>query len=275
MKRFGCIFTCLTSRAVHLEVADSLDASSFLNAYRRFVARRGQPETIFSDNGTNFVAGERELREALKEMNQNRVEEVLHTRGCEWHFIPPSASHFGGAWERLIRSVRRILRGILNQQTVNSEVLHTLLVEVEGILNNRPLTDIPMSPNDDEPLTPNHLLLMREGPNAPVESHDSFGRRRWLQVQYLASLFWTRWRKEYLPLLQKRHKWKTSKDNIRVDDVVLIVDGNVPRGKWLLGRVISLHRSKDEKVRSVDVKVSGNILKRPIAKLCIVHREGN
>ncbi|XP_033096691.1 uncharacterized protein LOC117100962 [Anneissia japonica] len=88
VKRYGCIFTCLVTRAVHLEVADSADTDSFINAYRRFVARRGDPKRIFSDNGTNFVAGERELREALAKMNQSLMEETLHTRGCEWIFNP-------------------------------------------------------------------------------------------------------------------------------------------------------------------------------------------
>ena len=101
VKRYGCIFTCLTSRAVHLEVADSLNADSFINAYRRFVARRGEPSKMFSDNGTNFTAGEKELREALAQLNQDTVEDVLHTRGVEWHFNPPSASHFGGVWDKV------------------------------------------------------------------------------------------------------------------------------------------------------------------------------
>ncbi|PIK44569.1 hypothetical protein BSL78_18566 [Apostichopus japonicus] len=130
VKRFGCIFTCLSSRAVHLEVCESLDADSFLNAFRRFVARRGQPVKIFSDNGSNFQAGEKELRNAFKAMNKDDVEAFFHSKGCEWHFNPPTASHFGGAWERLIRSVRRILRGVLRQQTVTDEVLTTVLLRL-------------------------------------------------------------------------------------------------------------------------------------------------
>ncbi|XP_033096702.1 uncharacterized protein LOC117100976 [Anneissia japonica] len=271
VKRYGCIFTCLSSRAVHLEVAESLEADAFINAFRRFVARRGQPLKMFSDNGTNFVAGERELREALDNMNNSVVEDALHTRGCEWHFNPPAASHFGGVWERLIRSVRKVLHGVLRQQTLTTEVLHTLLTEVESILNSRPLTDLSLDQNHD-PLTPNHLLLLRSGPSAPVGKLESFGRRRWLQVQYLASLFWSLWKREYLPLLQKRHKWTTPRQNVAVDDIVLLVDEMLPRGKWPMGKVLSVKRSNDDRVRSVDVKVTGGVLKRPVSKLCIVHR---
>ncbi|XP_033108467.1 uncharacterized protein LOC117110023 [Anneissia japonica] len=272
VKRYGCIFTCLVTRAIHLEVADNLSTDSFINAYRRFVARRGEPSKLFSDNGTNFVGGEKELRNALAEMNQNIVEEFLHTKGVEWHFNPPSASHFGGVWERLIRSVRKTLYSVLRQQTVNHDVLQTVLAEVESILNSRPLTDLLPEAYDDEPLTPNHLLLMRKGPAAPIGRIQAYGKRRWLQVQYLASLFWTRWKKEYLPLLQKRHKWTTPRQNVEVGDIVLLVDETLHRGRWPMGKVVSVYRSKDEKVRSVDVKVAGGILKRPIAKLCIIYR---
>ncbi|XP_033107721.1 uncharacterized protein LOC117109468 [Anneissia japonica] len=277
VKRYGCIFTCLVSRAVHLELASSLETNSFINALRRFIARRGQPKKFLSDNGTNFHGGERELKEAIKKMKTDQIEDFCHTRGFEWKFNPANASHFGDAWERLIKSVRKIMNGVLRQQTVSEEVLTTVLTEVESILNSRPLTDISQDPRDEEPLTPNHLLLLRKGPDAPIniglDKSVSYGKKRWLQVQYLASLFWTRWRKEYLPLLQQRHKWTTPKDNVMINDIVLLVDETTPRGKWPMGRVLAVRTSSDGKVRSVDVKVNNNILKRPIAKLCIVHRE--
>ncbi|KAJ8017951.1 hypothetical protein HOLleu_44328 [Holothuria leucospilota] len=258
VKRYGCIFTCLATRAVHLEVADCLDSDSFINAYRRFVARRGQVEKMFSDNGTNFVAGERELREALRKMNQDKVEEFMHTRQCEWHFNPPSASHFGGVWERLIRSVRRILHGILREQTVNSEVLHTVLVEAESILNSRPLTDISPNSDDEEPLTPNHLLLLRKGPEAPIGSVEPYSKKRWLQAQYLASLFWTRWRREYLPLLQKRHKWTIPKQNVKVNDVVLLVDASIPRSPDIRIRYTNQIYESDIRIQIYEYRCTNN-----------------
>ena len=277
VKRYGCIFTCLVSRAVHLELANSLDTDAFINALRRFVARRGQPKLFISDNGTNLHGGERELREVIRKMKGEEIEDFCNTRGFQWKFNPAHASHFGGVWERLIRSVRRVLNGVLCQQRLTEDVLATALAEVENILNSRPLTDMSYDPTDAEPLTPNHLLLLREGPPAPVDNITdkalSYGKKRWLQAQYLASLFWTRWRREYLPLLQRRNKWTTPKENVMVNDIVLLVDEISPRGKWPLGRVLEVRRSKDGKVRSVDVKVNNNILKRPIAKLCIVYRD--
>ncbi|XP_033100193.1 uncharacterized protein LOC117103697 [Anneissia japonica] len=276
VKRYGCIFTCLVSRAVHLELAKGLDADSFINALRRFLARRGQPERIYSDNGTNFHGGERDLAEAIKSFNNNQIETFCHTKMFEWHFNPPNASHFGGAWERLIKSVRRILYGVLRQQTVCEDVLSTVLTEVESILNSRPLTSISQDIRDEQPLTPTHLLLLRQGPDAPlgnrVDKSASYGKKRWLQVRYLASLFWTCWRKEYLPLLQQRNKWTTPKENVRKEDLVLLVDETTPKGRWPMGKVVQVYKSKDGRVRSVDVKVNNSVLKRQVVKICIVYR---
>ena len=111
MKRYGVLFTCLASRAVHLEMAASLDTDAFINALRRFVARRGQVRVMRSDNGTNLVGGERELREAMQDWNTYRIETFLQQKNITWLFNAPGASHHGGSWERLIRSSRRIMVG--------------------------------------------------------------------------------------------------------------------------------------------------------------------
>ncbi|XP_071479017.1 uncharacterized protein [Diadema antillarum] len=178
VKRYGCIFTCLASRAVHLEVAHSLDTDSFINALRRFINRRGRPKKIHSDNGTNFKSGYRELKESLTQLNSQKVGRFLTQKGIEWEFNPPGASHMGGVWERVIRAVRRILSGLLKEQLVTDEALTTLMTEVEAILNARPLTQLSMDSNDDEPLTPNHLLLLRQNPSLPQE----LSRRRTVTI---------------------------------------------------------------------------------------------
>lgn len=164
---------------------------------------------IRSDNGKNFVGAERELREAIEQWNQSRIEDALMQKGIQWVFNPPAGSHFGGVWERQIRSVRKILRSVLKEQTVNDGCLQTVLCEVESILNDRPLTTSTDDLSDLEALTPNHLLLMKKQPILPpglFNIKDSYPRRRWKQVQYLADLFWNRWVREYLPLLQQRQK---------------------------------------------------------------------
>lgn len=209
VKRCGVIFTCFAIRAVHIEVAASLDTDSFVNALRRFVSRKGHVQEIRSDNGTNFVGAERELRKAILVWNNSKIELTLLQKGIKWLFNPPSASRQGGVWERLIRSVRKILIATLTTQRLDEEGLQTFLCEAEALLNSRPITTSSNDPNDVEALTPNHFLLLRSKPALPpglFTADDTYVRCRWRQVQYMADLFWKRWLKEYLPELQTRQK---------------------------------------------------------------------
>ena len=271
-KRYGVLFTCLTTRAVHIEIADSLDTSSFICALRRFQARRGQVKYIRSDNGTNFVGAERELRAEVEHLNKNKIHESLSEKGITWVFNAPGASHHGGVWERQIRTVRKILGALLREQTLSDESLRTLMCEVEAVINSRPLTTVSSDPTDLEPLTPNHLLLLRGGPapSGVFDKDDNYPRRRWRQVQYLADLFWTRWLREYLPLLQPRERWTREKRNLRSGDVVLIMDLSLPRAQWPLGRIVEVFPDRRGFVRSVQVRTGRSVLKRPISKLVLV-----
>ena len=273
VKKWGCIFTCLAIRAVHIELVDTMDTDSFINALRRFISRRGQPERIVSDNGTNFKAGDKELREALAGLDGNKIGHHLHRKGIEWTFNPPAASHMGGVWERMIRSVRRIMKVLLKGQTVTHKVLETTLTEVEAILNSRPLTKLSLDPRDKEPLTPNHLLLLRDSPNLSpgvFDRNDGYGRRRWRHCQYLVDQFWRRWLQEYLPLLQERQKWYKKCKNYKVNDLVLLVNEGTPRGKWSLGKVVQVFPDRAGLVRQVEVRVGHKYFKRPITKLCLL-----
>lgn len=274
VKRYGVIFTCLTIRAIHLELAFSLDTDSCINAIRRFIARRGTPKLIRSDNGTNFIRANRELKDEIQRWNSKQIQEFMLQRQIEWVFNPKSASHFGGVWERLIRSVRKVLYSIMCEQHIrlSDEGLMTLFCEVEGILNSRPITEMSNDINDLEVLTPNHLLLLRQGDSFPpglFHKSDNYVRRRWRQIQYLADLFWSRWRKEFLPLLQRTPKWTKLERNVQEGDVVLISD-NTPRNSWSMGRIQEVIKDKDSVVRVAKVKTATSILTRPISKLCLL-----
>jgi hypothetical protein len=205
-KRYGCVFSCMSRRTVHIEIATSLNTSSFINDLRRFIARRGKPAKIFNDNGTNFVDAERELREAVASWNSIQTKSFLMQENIEWSFNPPQASHMGGVWERMIWSVRKVLSGILRSQHLTDELLSTLMCEVEAILNSRPLTYVSDCAEDLDVLTPNHLLLLRSGPTTHPDKFvkkDLYVHQRWRQSQYLADEFWRRWLREYLPQLQE------------------------------------------------------------------------
>lgn len=271
LKRYGVLFTCLNIRAVHIEMVASLDTDSFIHALRRFIARRGQVAEIRSDNGTNFVGADRELKEAIQNWNHSQIYDVLLQKKIKWTFNPPTGSHHGGIWERLIRSIKKILNSILRGQSLNEEGLHTFLCEVESILNNRPITRSSLDPDDMEALTPNHLLLLKTKSTLPpglFEKEDLYARRRWRQIQYLANQFWKRWIGEYLPLLQERQKWMVRTRNYQLGDVVLIMDENAPRSSWIMGKIIHTINDKKGFTRQVKIKTMSTCLTRPITKIC-------
>ena len=160
VKRYGLIVTCMSSRAVHLEIVHSLEVDACINAIRRFMARRGPVKSITSDTGTNIVGAEKELREMINKMNQSRMTNALCNYGIQWNSNPNSASHSGGVWERIIRSTRKILFSLMKEQVckADDETLTTLFCEAENILNSRSLTVTSNDPNDLLHLTPNMLI---------------------------------------------------------------------------------------------------------------------
>ena len=197
VKRYGVIFTCMSSRGAHLEISHSLETDACINAIRRFMARRGPVKSITSDNGTNLVGAEKELREMLSWMDQSKVSNFLGNNGIEWHFNPPTASHFGGKWETMIRTTRNVLYSLLKEQgsMLDDEMLSTVFCEAENILNNRQLTTTSNDPNDMLPLTPNMLTDPGGKPlEAPgqFEKSEIYVKRRLRRVQYLFQAFSSR-----------------------------------------------------------------------------------
>jgi hypothetical protein len=266
VKRYGCLFTCLVTRAVHIEVTHSLSSDSFLMALHRFTARRGKPQKIFSDNGTNFVAADRELAEEIRAINEKKIKDEMMLDAIEWNFNPPHAPHMGGVWERLVRSVKQILRHLVGSRLLNDEELVSFMCEAEKILNDRPLTRMGSDPRDPTPLTPSHLLTMGPGDCAATSEGNNV-RRRWQVIQRIANHFYERFVSEYVPLLQARSKWTTVKENLKVNDVVLMVEDDLPRGQWPLGMVVEVERSADGLVRAASVRSGGKVKGRPVNKL--------
>ena len=293
VKRYGVLFTCMASRAIHIETANSLETDSFINALRRFLAERGPIRQIRSDRGTNFIGARRELREALDEMDQGRIYSHLLKENCEWiqfKMNVPAASHMGGVWERQIRSVRNVLAALLEESgsQLDDESFRTLMKEVQGIINSRPLTVIDSTSHElPQPLTPNHLLTMKSkvlmAPPGVFQREDLYSRRRWRRVQHLANQFWSRWRKEFLQTLQPRKKWIQPQRNLKIDDIVLVRDENLPRNRWRMARVDEVFPSDDGLVRKVKLAMATSeldkhgrrihdvaYLERPIQKLVLI-----
>ena len=270
-KRYLCLFTCLMSRAVHLEMAHSLDTNAFLNAFFRMVNRRGLPEEIYSDNGTNFVGANKELKELVTNLDEETLKESLANRGVKWFFNPPLAPHFGGVHESMIKAAKRAVMAILSNSDVKDEELITAFTGAEALINSRPLTYQSASPHDDVPLTPNHFLFSQAGGQFLPSRADSEQYRtvqRWRRVQELVSHFWKRWIREWLPTLNARKKWFKEEKDIEVDDIVIILDPDTPRGHWPLGKVRKACKGHDGHVRVVEVQAGQRLMKRPIARVC-------
>ncbi|KAI5614831.1 hypothetical protein C0J50_10985, partial [Silurus asotus] len=267
-KRWGLIFKCLTTRAVHIELLNALDVDAFLLALRRFIARRGRPKEIRSDCGTNFHGAERELREAFSSMEpelQNRLADYQ----ISFRFNPPGAPHFGGVWEREVRSVKSALQVAVGGQAVAEDFLSTVLVEVEGILNSKPLGYASTDVADIDPVTPNLLLMGRRDASLPQVAYapGQMGRRRWRHCQNIVEQFWISFTRNYLPTLQTRQKWHKALPNLEVDSVVLIVDPQLPRAQWPIGKIQKTLPSSDGRVRTAEVVIDGKVYLRPVARL--------
>ncbi|XP_038053892.1 uncharacterized protein LOC119726309 [Patiria miniata] len=284
LKRWGVIFTCMASRAVHIETANSLNTDSFLNAYRRFTCRRGPVRQLRSDRGTNFIGGKNELDAALAEMDQPKISQELLKDSCDWvtfNMNVPTASHMGGTWERLIRSIRQALSTLLQKhgQQLDDELLRTLMTEAEAIVNSRPLTYVDMvAPDSEEPLTPSQLLTLKSKvvlpPPGVFIQQDLYCRRRWRRVQYLANQFWSRWKTEYLSTLQERKKWQKAQQNLEIGNIVMMVDDSTPRCQWQLARVVETYPSSDGHIRKVKLQTGRSVFERPIHKVVLLLDQG-
>jgi hypothetical protein len=272
-KVWGVIFTCFTTRAVHLELADSLSSDCFINVFRRFVGRRGEVSEVWSDNGTNFVGGERELYKEISKLKKSDIEDQLAAKQVKWHFNPPAASHFGGVWERLIRSVRRALHHVMRGRAMTYSVLETALIEVEALMNSRPIARVSEDVNDMSTLTPGHFLILRPFTSrnfAIIQDKEVNARSAWKKSQALVNMFWKRWLREYVPNLRELTKWTDRGQDIKEGDIVLLIESGAHRGQWPLARVEKTFPGTDGVVRVVDIRVNGTILRRPVTKLSFV-----
>ena len=270
-KRWGCIFTCMTTRAVHLEVVECLSTDAFIQALERFINRRGYPQSINSDCGTNFVGADNELRQWFSDLHKDEnVMLYAKRKEIHWNFNPPCSPHMGGVWERLVRSVKTSLKTILGGVVVNDFTLSTLLTEVECMLNSRPLTTISDDINDLEPLTPSHFLVGRANMNlvptlVSVKQMDD--RKRWKQVQALTTQFWQRWMKEYVPTITTRSKWYGDGATVKAGEVVVLKEMKTEKGVWPIVRITKVHTGTDGIIRSVDIKTKDGTYHRPLNKL--------
>lgn len=231
---------------------------------------------MYSDNATNFKGADKELRRAFQEW-EPALRDYALTQRMDWRYIAPGAPHQGGAWERLVRSVKSALSVTLHEKSPREEVLATLLAEVEHTLNARPLTHVPVSREDPEALTPNHFLLGCSRGLPLTGPCESASRKTWKTAQALADEYWRRWVREYLPdLLPRGGARDVASRPIKLGDVVIIVDASLPRNVWPRGVVTAVHPGPDGETRNVEVRTKGGVFRRPTSRLAVlpVEEEG-
>lgn len=268
-KRWGVVFTCLTVRAIHTEIAHSLDTSSCILCMRNFAARRGIPREIYTDNGTNFKAAEKILSDEVMKIYFSNLKTKFDK--TKWLFNPPGAPHMGGAWERLIRSVKNILYSLYPTLNFNDETLKSALCEIESIINSRPLTFVSVDHEDDDAITPNHLLLGSCDGYRPFFEDSGNLRQRWQHTQTFADQFWHRWIKEYVSIISGRSKWFNKVPPVSIGAIVVIVDENLPRRCWPKGKIIDTVLAADGQVRRVTVSTQFGVMQRPVTKIAVLN----
>lgn len=262
MPVYGCLFTCPSVRAVHIELVQSQSAVAFLRAFRRFYARRGPIQTLYSDNAGNF---------------QGAVDALQSEFGVTSRFIPPRCPMWGGWWERMVGVTKAVLKRVMGRSRLTLDELTTVLVQTEGYINARPLTVI----NDDmdrEVITPACFLGGIAPPPAPAgEKLEEYLLRGIKILEDRARHLWKIWTEEYLSRLETWDaRARRNGEHPRVGDLVLMnPESALNKGSWPLARVVSFLPSRDGFPRIAEVKTaSGVVLRRSTTKLHFLESSG-
>ena len=258
-KFYILLFTCAVIRAIHLELVDSMNISTFLYAFRRFVARRGLPKCVFSDNFKTF-------KRAAKDMTI-----IYGSKGPTWKFSVPRAPWWGGWWERMVKVIKSALKKSVGTRSVDRVELETTLIEIEACVNSRPLTFVGDDVLTGQALTPSHLLLGRGSYLTTGDTQDPISNKEVIGNQYRLWLskteaFWRRWKAEYLKQLPLP-RLRRSDGTPMVGSIVLIHEDNCPRLQWPLGVIEELFKGKDGVVRTVKVRTKCGVFTRAIQRI--------
>ena len=285
LKAHICIFICLSTKAIHLEVTTDQSTIAFEAALQRFVARRGCPQHLYSDNGGGFIGARNRYHQLLSILKDQKGEDdIRHFLATQhdiiWHNIPAFSPHMGGLWEAAVKSMKRHLRRVMGTRRFTLEELITVTCRIEACLNSRPL--IPLTSHDPdgvEALTASHFLTNKAPticPDDPTPLTERQLLQKWNICQGVVQQVWSRWHKEYLNTLQARTKWQHGSPNLKVEDIVAIrPGGKIIPCHWPLGRVVQLIPGSDGRVRCVVVKTKTGLRQRAVTQLSLIFRPGD
>ncbi|XP_070144167.1 uncharacterized protein [Drosophila kikkawai] len=275
-KGYVCVFVCFSTKAIHLEPTSDLTTEKFLAAFARFVARRGCPQRVHSDNGKTFVGAATLLSRDFLQAVKESVTDAYSHQGLVWRFIPPGAPHMGGLWEAGVKSFKTLFYKASATRKYTFEELATLLAKIEACLNSRPLSPMSEDPSDLLALTPGHFLvggplLSTAEPEIKGEAKSILNRWQHLKAQH--QQFSVRWKEEYLKELHKRYKWQYPTRNLQIGDMVVVKEDNLPSDEWRLGRISSVFPGADDLIRVVEIRTARGTIKRPVHKVILLPAE--
>ena len=265
------VFVCLATKAIHLEMVTRLTKEACILSLKGFTARRGKPEKILSDNGSNFIGARNDLIKIKELLDKNGTDKsvvsFVNSQGTEWVTIPPRAPHFGGLWEAAVKSMKRHMRKVIGLQRLSFEEFLTILNQIEAVLNSRPLYPMSSDPNDPTPLTPAYFLIGESLLTLSSADIQVSTNVRYRLLQNMIKDFWKVWKRDYLITLQIRKKWFTDGPEFKVGSLVLLAEDNERPLERKTGRIIEVYPGNDSIVRVVKVKTTTGEYIRPVAKL--------
>ncbi|XP_049880154.1 uncharacterized protein LOC126378727 isoform X1 [Pectinophora gossypiella] len=280
-KGYVLVIVCFTTKAVHLEVVSDMTTEAFLAALKRFIARRGLPSDIYSDNAKTFKGAHNKLNDLYKLANssdfQNSVSNFTANKGIQFHFIPDYSPNHGGLWEAAVKSAKYHMKRIVGLKTYTYEQLSTIFTEIEAVLNSRPITPMSQDPSDFSCLTPGHFIIGCPLTSYPCPDLTEIPINRlkfWRSCEQARQHFWRAWSHDYLSSLHQRHKWQYEVNNIKENMVVLLKHPSTPPLQWPLGRISKVYIGDDNKVRTVQIVTADHKYHtRAVSKIVILPTE--
>ncbi|EYC14861.1 hypothetical protein Y032_0039g49 [Ancylostoma ceylanicum] len=275
-----CLFTCMATRAVHLELVHNNTTYEFLLALRRFIARRGTPDLIISDNATTFTSGNDALQKII--YNKDTIKKLsaqFANRRITWKFNTPLSPWKGGFYERLVGLFKSAFKKAIHHTLLPLSQLHTLVAEIEAVLNSRPLLSVSDTSSSSLVLRPMDFISPQVELQLPPHqrNHPYFPPHRlsdwYAETLEVLNKFWDIWHKDYLSAIAQRHQQRIRQGRSTplvpsVGDVVLVAEKNIPRGQWPLAIITSIRHSKTNVPRSVTVRMAnGHELQRSVNQL--------
>ncbi|XP_055527072.1 uncharacterized protein LOC129719702 [Wyeomyia smithii] len=278
-KAYFCVFICFATKAVHIELASDLSTQAFLCAFRRFIARRGRPAHVHSDNGKNFEGAKNEMEKLFNMLKNPLEQEIIHAaciaEGITWCLTPPKAPHFGGLWEAAVKVAKKHLFRQLGASRLSFEDMSTILAQIESQINSRPLLPLSEDPNDLSALTLAHFLIgttMNALSDSDLRQVPMNRLDHYQKLQAYTQNFWEHWKREYLQELQIDTKGYSRNDEIQPGIMVIVVDELQAPIRWPLARIVSVHPGKNNITRVITLRTAKGIIKRPTAKISVCCR---